>query len=261
MMCACVLGIALSAAVGFGEAQADGTLYFTYLSSSSGLEVEPWLSGGPLYVGAPIAPGTYTIVVADPGAVDPSPNFELTGPGVDLTTTLGGATATSDSFSVTLAPSATYTFQDANPSVLMLGEEGAAQPTVTFRTSAPVVVTQATAQTVTTTPLATVTSTPPRPVVSPNATLGRIIAALGAGGKLTLTMAGKPVRTLTAGHYLLSLTGAAAREGLMFEPLGRNPLRLQGSSGYRIDFASGQWVALTKAADRRLYFVVEPTWA
>ena len=114
------------------------------------------------------APGPYELTVDDRSEEH---NFHLTGPGVDQTTLV--SEVGQKSFQLTLQDG-TYTFIcDVHP-LQMRGRftVGATQPP------------------------------PPPPSPPAPATLPRVVVTV-AGGKLTLRVAGKPVKQVTAGRYVL----------------------------------------------------------
>ncbi|MEI8106111.1 MAG: hypothetical protein WCH31_09785 [Actinomycetes bacterium] len=186
-----------------------------------------------------IAPGTYQVFVSTPvmfKLVEPSDHpaasdftgckgwvqFQLTGPGVNLSTTLdAGCDAYLMLPSMAFVPGATYTAQDLNlPS--------ATRTTFTTLTSGTPVVPNS--------PYATiwgkVSSTDL--IGSKIATVlrGTLSGSLSAGGAAALQFKGKPVTTLKQGRYLVSVTDS--------DP--HSTFALQSGKGKQKVLTGGAWV-------------------
>ncbi|HZO98598.1 MAG TPA: hypothetical protein VFB42_14650 [Gaiellaceae bacterium] len=205
-----------------------------------------------------IAPGTYQIEVSTPimfklvvpggpGVDHLADNdftgcrgwvqFQLTGPGVNLFTTLDSGC---DAFyllpATTFQPGATYTAQDLN------------QPALT-RTA-----------------ITTLTSgAPPVPVSPYGPTSGKgqlstdivgsaigdevratLSGTLSAKGKATLTSRGKPVSILKAGRYKFSVKDASAKRGFTIQALDGKPIRITedafvGRHARTVKLTPGRW--------------------
>jgi hypothetical protein len=121
-----LIGLALAAAS--GARAALPTLYFHYAADCTFQLVND--SGGAV---ATIPPGDYQVVIDTPYPFATTPaaclnvEFDLTGPGVDITTTLGDGGSDIEQYPVTLKPSSTYVAQD---------DAAAAKTRKTFTTSA-----------------------------------------------------------------------------------------------------------------------------
>src|SRR5262245_5119455 len=188
-----------------------------------------------------IAPGTYQIEVSTPimfklvrpggvGVDDIAPNdftgckgwvqFQLTGPGVDLFSTLDSGC---DAFLLlpaqTFKAGASYTFQDLN------------QPAVT-RTVLPV----------------DKDGAPPTPPSNPYTktsgkgdksvdpvgmnrlpTIGTINATIGKSGQLSLTSKGKTVLSIKPGKYRFVVNDMSNKGGFIIEPVDGHPKNLTGA--------------------------------
>src|SRR5690349_13494664 len=205
-----VLAAALFASGGANTATINPTLYFNYTMGCTFSVVDD--SGNPV---TSIAPGQYQIDVRTPvpfGTIPKNfsdmtackgmPQFQLTGPGVNISTTLTAGCESDESYPATLQPSATYVAVDLN------------QPTVA-RAS-----------------FTTLASGTPQKITSPytNTNLGKgtpnqsiVGSALTAGTKATLagaltprcavmrTMKGKPVTKLAPGKYTFAITEKSTR--------------------------------------------------
>jgi hypothetical protein len=163
-----------------------------------------------------IAPGTYqvdvrtplafgTVPLANMGATDMTackgfPQFQLTGPGVNLFTTMTAGCEADKTFPETFLPSATYIATDQN------------QPTVargTFTTLA-----------------SGSPATPANPatpwggktvqsddLVGSGAVKGTVTGTLGSNGALTLELSGKAVSKLATGRYTFTITDKDTKAG------------------------------------------------
>jgi hypothetical protein len=219
-----------------------------------------------------INPGTYQIEVSTPimfklvrpggvGVDDIAPNdftgckgwvqFQLTGPGVDLFSTLDSGC---DAFLLlpaqTFKPNATYTFQDLN------------QPGVT-RTTLSV----------------NADGSPPVPPTNPYTKtsgkgdtsvdpvgagrvpiIGTINATLKKNGALSMTNKGKTVLTLKTGKYKFVITDDSSKGGFVIEPVSGNPKNLTGTKfvgklSKGAVLKPGRWM-YHSAAGKTYYFLV-----
>ena len=161
-----------------------------------------------------IPPGAYQILVTSPApfaAVDlagindmtackGSANFQLTGPGVTLTTTLDDGDSESAFIYGTFLPSSTYTAVDmTQPSVAHF----TFTTTATGVASAPVT-TPASTTTAAAHPASIIVSAPPK-------TKGTLTATVGLGGGVKLTAGGKVVTSLHTGRYTFVVTDHSPR--------------------------------------------------
>lgn len=258
---ALVLAVAAAGVLLLGTGSAGAynfTLTFAYVSSANGVVLEPWAAGGPMDVSAPITAGQWTVVVEDAGGLAPAPAFSLTGPGVNLSTTLGGGSETSASFTVSLQPTSTYTFQDGNGVLALAGEAGAGQAAVSFTTSA---TTESELEAnATATPPTTTTGAAPKPPTTP---IGPLSLGMSRAGVLALTAGGKQVTTLPAGHYVLTMPQPGRVGTLELRELGGATILLT-SAGHRrsrsITLVPGNWTFLSRGHGS-VRFIVEPAWA
>jgi hypothetical protein len=219
-----------------------------------------------------IPPGNYQVEVSTPvmfklvrpggpGVDEIAPNdftgckgwvqFQLTGPGVDLFTTLDSGC---DAFlllpSQNFKPGATYTFQDMN------------QPAAT-RT------------------LLTIDKdgTPPTPPTNPYTktsgkgdrsqdligsarlpTIGTLNAMIGKSGKLSLTNKGKTVLTLKTGKYKFVVTDESTKGGFTIEPVegkakSLSGIKFTGKLSKGAVLKPGRWM-YHSASGRSYYFLV-----
>jgi hypothetical protein len=210
-----------------------------------------------------IAPGTYVVevstpilfklLVPQPGSANLAPNdftgckgwvqFQLTGPGVNLSTTLDlGCDAFYTLPATTFKPGATYVAQDLN------------QPNVT-RTVVP------------TTPYGTTSGTGMRSQDIVGSGIKASIKATLAGlvdakGNPTLKLKGKPLSILKAGRYKFSVNDLDAKAGLSLQAVGTktkvtalSAAEFVGSHATTVQLAPGRWMYFAKSGDPH-YFLV-----
>jgi hypothetical protein len=215
-----------------------------------------------------IAPGTYQIHVTTPlvfSEVDLSGihdmtackgfvQFELSGPGVDLTSTLQDGDDDDDDLKATFRASSTYTARDLNqPSVAR----------VVFSTTA------------TGSPVAP--ASPYKPSTSPTKSTastdivgsavkssapfrGTLNATVSAAGKLTLTFKGKNVDKLSAGRYSVKIVDRSKKAGFVLQQLHKSAITLTksafvGKSSGNVTMKPGQWL-YSRGGGQAHYFLV-----
>jgi hypothetical protein len=213
-----------------------------------------------------IAPGTYQIYVQTPivfadidltGIFDMTAcksfvQFKLTGPGVNLATTLQDGDEDKELLSANFQPNATYTAQDLN------------QPSVaraTFSTTAAGSPTSPTGPTSTGTGSGTKGTTQKQLVGSAVVPFrGKLAATVDAAGKLALTTKGKPVANLKAGLYTFTVVDKSAKSGFAIQKLKAKATTLTGV-GYKgthvasINLKAGQWTFFSPGGKKN-YFIV-----
>jgi hypothetical protein len=215
-----------------------------------------------------IAPGTYQIYVQTPivfadidltGIFDMTAcksfvQFKLTGPGVNLATTLQDGDEDNELLSANFQPNAPYTAQDMN------------QPSVaraTFSTTAAGSPSSPTGPTSTGTGSGTGTKgTTQKPLVGSQVIpfRGKLAATVDAAGKLALTTKGKPVANLKAGLYTFTVVDKSATSGFAIQKLKAGATTLTGV-GYKgthvasINLKAGQWTFFSPGGKKN-YFIV-----
>jgi hypothetical protein len=217
-----------------------------------------------------IPPGTYEVTVTTPmlfsqaniqnlapgddTACKGYVQFSLSGPGVSLFTTLFNGC---NSFEVLPAshfqPSATYTAQDNT------NQAGSRTTFTTQATGAPV------APTAPYSGQATGKGTSSTDIVGSGlkgaAFRGTLAAAVSSAGKLALTFKGKPVATLKAGSYKVSVLDKSPRAGFVLQEIRRAAATVTGKAfvGRKtttIDLKAGQWFFYPRAGGAKSYFLV-----
>jgi hypothetical protein len=214
-----------------------------------------------------IPPGTYNTVVRTPVAFGAYPyqtlpagdmtachglaEFQLTGPGVSLSTTVYGGCLTDEEYIETFQPHASYVAQDNNqPSlthtVVTTLASGSAQP-VTGPSS----------------PAGKGSSQSTDIVGSALVTLrGTLAARLTAAGKATLTVKGKPVRKLMSGRYTFKVADRDRNADfrLRAPALGVNKslsgVAFVGTKTTTLTLEPGRWLYSSGSGKTRTFFVV-----
>ncbi len=215
-----------------------------------------------------IAPGSYQVYVTTPqvfadvdltGISDMTAcksftQFQLTGPGVNQSTTLQDGDEDKDLLQVTFAPSATYTAVDNN------------QPSVaraTFSTTATGTPTASTGSNTSTSGTSSSSKGSSQPSLVGSAAVpfrGNLAATVNASGKLTLTLKGKPVGTLKSGLYTFTVHDNSAKSGFTVQKLKSAATALtgvayKGTHVKSIQLKAGQWTFFTPSGAKN-YFIV-----
>jgi hypothetical protein len=227
-----------------------------------------------------IAPGTYQIHVRTPvvfatvdltgifdmtackGAVD----FRLTGPGVNVITTLQDGDEDKDDFRETFQPGSTYVAQDQNqPAVarLVFSTTASGSPTAPAHPSPP-------------SPSASGPGSPSKDIVgsavkaSVTPTRGALSASVSAAGTLKLVYKGKAVGgslgSLKGGRYTATVTDASKKAGFVLQQLGKNGVVVKSLTVTNVPFVGkrtatvslekGQWVFTPSGSGKKTFFVV-----
>jgi hypothetical protein len=224
------------------------TLYFMYAMNCTFTVVDD--SGKPV---TSIAPGSYQVDVRTPiqfGTLPlPSsptdmtacrgvPQFQLTGPGVNLFTTMTAGCEADKVFPETFQANATYTAVDLN------------QPTVAHASFTTLASGTPTAPTVTygggksTGELST-------DIVGSLAVTGTLKATVNPDGKPALTRSGKTVSTLPSGRYKFAISDRDPKAGFMIlgptshAPTSLTGVAFEGTHSVTIKLTAGRWTYYT----------------
>jgi hypothetical protein len=219
-----------------------------------------------------IAPGTYQVQLNEPqplvangsaNSTGPSCNglaaFQLTGPGVTLTTSIDNGDGV-NLFNETFQPGSTYTAVDNNqPSVAR----------VVFTTSAsgspgaPVVPYSSVASGKGTTSNTTVVGqqVKTKGVSAPVVFRGTLQAAVSASGRPSMTFGGKAVTSLKAGRYTIQVADASTKGGFVLQERGQDaitvaPVAYVGKRHTSVTLRAGQWFFYPTFVGRKTYFLV-----
>jgi len=206
-----------------------------------------------------IPPGTYEVEVSTPimfklvNTNNLAPNdftgckgwvqFQLTGPGVNLATTLTTGCDANDIFPAeTFQPNSTYTAQDNNqPSVarmvfstLPAGGPGPATPVGPYGTG--------------TGKGQTSGGSPLGQDVGTTALMGTLTGKLSRTGKVTLTRNGKPVSSLKAGRYKFAITDSDPKGSFTIQSVNGvsstdlTAVKFVGKHSETINLTPGKWM-------------------
>jgi hypothetical protein len=212
-----------------------------------------------------IPPGRYQVLVTSPqpfaepdlsGATDPnlacggSLSFHLTGPGVNVNTTLDDGDSASDQHQATFQAGGSYTaFEDRRPT---------ARITFTVQTGAA----STGGGTVSTGTSTAAKETKPATKAEPLS--GKVVATLNGSvdttGKLRLTLKGKPVSSLKAGRYRITVLDETARRGFSIQRLGKaatnvTSTRFLGRHTVAVTLTTGQWFYFSPAQKKTGFIV------
>jgi hypothetical protein len=257
---AATLGVA-AAMVGSGSTatpQAYPTIYILYAMNCTFQIVND--QGNAI---TSIAPGTYqvdvrtplafgTVPLANEGVTDFTackgfPQFQLTGPGVNLFTTMTAGCEADKTFPETFQPNATYVAVDNN------------QPTVARGTFTTLASGTPVAPTTPGTPWAGGTQSS-QDLVGSGAVKGTVSGTLASTGALTLTLSGKVVSKLATGRYTFSIVDKSSKSGFaIIGPKGVNPLDVTGSKfiGKKtrtLNLTPGRWTYFSSGL-RHFYYI------
>lgn len=265
------LGALVIASGGVGSASGSNaaapTLYVTYASNCTFT-----LTGENSSAVTSIAPGDYQVEVTTPepfgdgnSASAGSPelydcggqaNFQLTGPGVDLTTNLDGGADNQHSFGTTdFLPSSSYTAVDGNNPVASA---------ITFTTTAtgtPITATVPVSTVPTTTTTSSSSIVAPTAPAKPVVFRGTLHGGVSASGKLSLTFDGKSVTLLEAGRYTVTVVDHSKYDGFIVRALNHAPTTVTGAgfTGKRsvsVILTAGQWYYYPSFIGTKTYFFV-----
>ncbi len=254
-------GVAASAA---SAANAYPTIYVQYTMGCTFSIVND--AGQPV---SAIPPGTYQVEVSTPimfklvNTLNQAPSdytgckgwvqFQLTGPGVNLFTTLTtGCDAVDTLGPVTFQPGASYTAQDLNlPS---------SHATLSITSSGAPVIPVAPNSTLPTTSMSSsdVVGSETKKASAPSF-LGTLAASVSQTGKLALTFKGRAVATLAAGRYHVSVVDRSKTARFLVQQVGKSATTIANGAGSRVvplTLSAGQWFFAPGATGAKTYFVV-----
>jgi hypothetical protein len=256
-----------AALVGSGSASASGptssaripTLYVMYamnctfqFENDAGQVVTSIPPGNyEVDVRTPVAFGTVPMIgVTDLTACHGQPMFQLTGPGVNLFTTMTAGCSVDLLFPETFQPNATYVAQDNNqPSVtrMTLSVLGSGAPV----TPPPITVSGA-------------TSSQSGDIVGSGlvSNSGTLTGSIATSGQSALMLGRKPVTTLKAGRYTFSITDKDSKVGFsLLGPTWKTPSSLSGAkfvgtTRHSVTLTAGRWTYYTTGMKNVHYFIV-----
>jgi hypothetical protein len=199
-----------------------------------------------------LAPGTYQVVIttADPYGVFGQSDgliackgfvqFRLTGPGVSVFTTLDYGDGTSELYSTTFRPGATYTLQDDN-------NIAGTRRSITVATSGSAALTP---------------STSPTGTSAAGSNLrGTLRGLVTRDGKLSLRRNGKAVTSLKSGRYTFSVDDQSTKLGFRIQAKGKTQaITSAGYVGWQqvtVELVAGRWTYFTPGGTKTAFVVVD----
>jgi hypothetical protein len=204
-------------------------------------------------VRTPIAFGTIPRNYSDMTACRGMPQFQLTGPGVNLTTTLTAGCEADFVTTLNFQPGSTYVAQDLN-------QPAVARASFTVLTSG----TPGTVNASYGSASGGKGSTNDSIVGSGlEATLGTLAGTLEANGKLVLTRNGRPVTTLKHGRYAFTITDKSTKLGFgLLGPKNHSTLQLTkpgfvGRQTVALNLVPGRWTYLGDLRVVRAFLVTK----
>ncbi len=234
------------------------TLYFRYtnnctfsISDDSGRAVTQIVPGSyQVFVMTPVVfAGVDLTGVFDMTACKGYVQFQLTGPGVNIQTTLQDGDEDKDLERATFQPGSTYVALDNN------------QPGVTRTTFTTAASGSATGPTGSSTSSVSGGSSQQSLVGSAaNPFRGALDAIVYASGKLSLTRNGKPVTTLKTGRWTFSVDDESRKAGFSLQVLRGKAMTITsptytGSHDATVELKPGRWAFFTPAGKRTTFFV------
>ena len=255
------LAVLLAAPGALGAARRlsdNGTLYVTFNSNKTVTVTDA--SGNPVGTsgGAPttIPAGTYNVLISDPAFVS-DVVWDLAGPGVKLVTSMSSGEEISESWVETFVPNSTYTYRDDNrpPAVWTFATSSTSTPSSSG----------ATTPLTSTTPISSgkTGQAPSTDVVgSASATFrGTLRGSVSPTGKATLTLKGKPVASLKAGRYTVTVTDKSAKAGFNVQEIKKaaktvTTSAFKGTKSLAITLTAGQWFFYPTFVAPKTYFIV-----
>jgi hypothetical protein len=239
---------------------ANPTIYFMYamnctftIEDDSGKQVTSIAPGAyqvdvrtPIVFGMmPVTPG---MSQSDWTACKGEPKFQLSGPGVDIFTTMTAGCESDKVFTATFQPSASYLAQDLNQPSVARGSF------TTLASGSPIV------------PTVTYGGGKGKPqvgvdIVGSEAVLGTLNATAGADGKATLTSKGKTVTTLKSGRYKFTIVDKNRKGGfVVLGPTSKAPTNLsgvtfRGTKSLAIKLTPGRWTYYTSVGTIKFFRV------
>jgi hypothetical protein len=252
---AVVLGVIVCAAAGARAALSSHTAVsstmhaFVHDDESIGLRFDDGSDVGNQARNAPvIPPGTYTIQALDDSGAH---NFHLTGPGVDVGTTIGGIQ--SPTWTVTFQPGAHYRFQCDDHPDFMYGEfntsgTGSGGTTGGGSSSGGSSSGGSSSGGSSSSGGGTASNT----VTKSTAVLGTLIGRVNPVGKLVLTYGGIPVTKVKAGRYKITVADKAPTRSFVVRKGGGvatavSGVAFVGTRSVTLNLSAGKWTFYTSA--------------
>ena len=254
------LGIGAGALVASGAESDSASIVVTYVSPTS-FRVKLG-DGTNVTSGTTIPAGSYQLYVYD-DSEDSSPAFSFTGPGVSISSNLNSTGMGIDSPSVfgvvTLQTSSSYRMQDSAAgasSLINLSTSSTVGATVVVGTTSSGPPPSATSPATTTTTI----DGGPNPVIV--AIRGTLAGSVSAAGKPVLMLGGKPVKTLKAGRYRVSVGDHSRKAGLIIGTTVKHTITLSKTAAVgtsaktTVTLSTGKWFLEASTRGPRTWFRV-----
>ncbi len=251
-----LLGVGAEAFVASGAEADNASIVVTYISPVS-FRVELG-DGTNVTSGTTIPAGSYQLFVYD-DSEDSSPAFSFTGPGVSINSNLNstgmGIGSPSVLGVVTLQTSSSYRMQDSavgGSSLIPFSTGSTASATVVVGT------TSSGRPPSTTGPAATTTLVHPMPI----SIRGALVGSVSTAGKPLLLLGGKPVKTLKAGRYTVSVGDHSRKAGLIVGTTAGRTITLSKGAAVgttaktTVSLSAGRWFFEASVRGPKTWFSV-----
>ena len=205
-----------------------------------------------------ISPGTYNVLIDDSSFVN-DVQWDLQGPGVKLVTNMSYGEEPSETWVETFLPGSTYTYRDDM-------RPGTVWTFVTSNTASAGTPGSGAAPGTSTTPIPSGTNgkAPSTDVVGSGVASvlrGALTGTVSSSGKATLTQKGKPVTTLKAGRYTVTVTDSSKKAGFTIQEIKKTATTLTagtftGKKTVTLVLKAGQWFYYPSFVAAKTYFIV-----
>lgn len=262
---AVVVAALLVIGAGSATTTSSSTIYVSYTACQFTISTD---SQSSVTSGSSIPYGSYQVEVSTQGSYSGTPvscngqtvdqiGFQLTGPGVDATTSL----QMGDASSQTLGP---YTFA-ANSSYTATDTVVPGPTTITFQTNGTAVsAPTGSSGTTSTTSSGGCSVLGGSSGCSSGSTTkvtkrGSLAGGVSPAGKVSLVFKGKTVSTLLAGDYTLTVNDKSHKAGFVLKGHGTDTITTAAFVGktVTVDLTTGQWSFAPKSGGTKTYFYVE----
>jgi hypothetical protein len=209
-----------------------------------------------------VPPGQYQIAVDTPyafgngGAACGYVQFQMTGPGVNISTTLSFGDSVAELFTVTLQPSSTYVAAETGQAPFQRSFTVAATGTAVGTAGG-----SSSSGSTTTTKSGGSSGSPIGTALPADPFRGSLTGAVSAAGKLSLKQGGKAVTSLESGRYSLQVTDRSKKSGFLIQEVRKGARTVSGVAAVgkhsvTVDFKRGQWFFYGTFVGKKSYFIV-----
>ena len=224
-------------------------------------------AGAVLTSSGTIPPGTYQVILNNdvPDIRDTDHMFHFSGPGVIVLTDMGAGDSKTEAYTETLAPNATYVFQDDL-------QPGVGRIVITTSATASSGGSTGSTGGGSTSGGGTTSNTGGSGTTSNSSILsggtakaavfrGALAGVVSSGGAIALTRDGKPVTQLKTGRYTITVTDKAPSGSFTIQKI-RSPAhtltgsRFVGRHTVTLTLTAGQWFYYPSFTGKKTYFIV-----